>query len=88
MAVTVLVREPMRSRIGASQIDLDLPPDGTLGSLIDAFAARYPAAGAAEALRGQNEFFIGDSYVPRSQIATAPLRDGDTVLIAIDVSGG
>jgi molybdopterin converting factor small subunit len=88
MAITVLVREPLRSRLGASQFALDPPTEGTLGALIDSFAARYPAAGNADDLRKQNEFFVGDVYVPRGEIVSRPLRDGDTVLIAIDVAGG
>lgn len=88
MAVTVLLREPMRSRAGAGQVAFDLPPDGTLGALITALSARYPVLGSAADLRAQNEFFVGDSYVPRGEILTTPLHDGETVLVATDVAGG
>jgi molybdopterin converting factor small subunit len=88
MTVTVLLREPMRSRAGTGRIELDLLPDDTLGALLAALCARYPVLGSAGDLRAQNEFFIGDSYVPRGEILTTPLHNGETVLVAVDVAGG
>jgi molybdopterin converting factor small subunit len=90
--VTVEFYGVPRSRAGVGSTELNLPsPKATLGALLQALAARFPAWGRA-CLDDQGRLspaylanVDGQCFLPGND---APLRDGDVILIFAADAGG
>lgn len=53
MALTLVVHEPLKSLVGGSKVKVALPPEPTLGSLIQELCRRYGKGTGEELLDGE-----------------------------------
>lgn len=94
MRVMVLVPSVLRGDAGgASKLELDLPPEASLGDLLDAIAEAHPRLERrirdeqGQVRRYVNVFVDGDESRHLSGLAT-PLREGGEVQVVPSVAGG
>ncbi len=80
MRVRVLFFAMLREQVGASRLELEVPPGTTVGSLEKQF---FPADGASSP-GGRLLYAVNREYVSRDHA----LRDGDEVGFIPPVSGG
>ncbi len=93
--VTVELMGPFEFDFGATGAEIDVPEPATVGALVEALAAKWPAAVRLRELlcdpspRGRYCCVSLDHEVlPPEDVLATPLRDGAHVCFALPMAGG
>ncbi len=91
MQVLVKFAGPLRGAAGVKQVQVELDGGADTGGLLRRVAELYPAVQhelmETEA-RNYYSVFINDQLVREKDRETAPLKDGDTVMLLLPIAGG
>ncbi|MQA78448.1 MAG: molybdopterin synthase sulfur carrier subunit [Streptosporangiales bacterium] len=94
MRIAVVVPGALRQfTAGESRIELDVPADATVGTVLQTLAADRPTLhrriqDEAGGLRRHVNVFVGDTNVRDAELLDTPVRAGVDITVLPSVSGG
>ncbi len=91
MKIRVKFAGPLRTAAGVARAELELDGEATTGAVLQRAAEQFP--GVEQELFGAEaktyySIFVNDRLVPEKERTSAPVREGDEVLILLPVAGG
>ena len=94
MKVTFILTEPIRSKVGAKRVEVELADEsGTVDDAFAELALRYPSL-EEDLGRGSDELDANYSLFVNSRLITfdkrreTPVKDGDEISILLPMAGG
>ncbi len=91
MKVVVKFAGPLRTAAGVKQAAVELDVGATTGALLTRVAEKFPGIQAelfGPEAKTYYSVFINDRLVPESERTTAPLQEGDQIMLLLPVAGG